>query len=154
MTYQSKLFCHLLRSHFDRHTNMIQPCFCRQLWALCTNGSHSCIRPDLRNLRKSWSYWYTHLVQRFKEIWNQTCFSAIWDVDYQYLPILFLITPAVSFAKLDVFFRPGCPSHFQVSWKWLGQPVETSCFAKLTAGVLRKRIRNGYPARTHSESGI
>ena len=26
------------------------------------------------------------------------------------------------------------------------------CFAKLTAGVMRKRISNGYPARSHSET--
>ena len=35
-------------------------------------------------------------------------------------------------------FRPGCPSHFQVCYGW-GNPAETSCFAKLTAGVMRKR---------------
>ena len=41
-------------------------------------------------------------------------------------------------------FRPGCPSHFQVSFKVLengwGNPVETSCFATLTAGVVRKKV--------------
>ena len=32
--------------------------------------------------------------------------------------------------------------------------AETPCFAKLNAGVIRKRIRNGYPAKTHLSDTI
>ena len=53
-----------------------------------------------------------------------------WPLKSMIVPvILFLITPAVT------TFRPGCPGHIQLLWK------------KLTAGVMRKRISNGYPAR-------
>ena len=33
-----------------------------------------------------------------------------------------------------------------------GNPAETSCFGKVTAGVMRKKSNDGYPARIHSET--
>ena len=49
-------------------------------------------------------------------------------------------------------FRPGCPSHFQVSENGWGNSVETSCFATLTAGVVRKNYYYAYVCMSRSSS--